>query len=120
MGSSSQIALANNMPNLNTSNTTQNAITILQTGIYEINYYCNMSLSVATSATLSIRQNGTVIPSTSLTRNVGISSNAMLINSVIVSLSQNDVIDMVLSAGLAASATLGSGVNASLSVKKIN
>ena len=108
--------LSNNMPNLNVTN----SLTILHAGVYEINYYCNLSLSLAASVSLSIRQNGTIIPSTTLSRTLNASTTAMLINSVILNLQQNDVIDMAFTSTLAATATLSNGVNASFSVKKIN
>lgn len=43
LGTQTQIPLPTTMPNLNTTYTTANSITVNQGGVYEINYYSNIS-----------------------------------------------------------------------------
>ena len=66
IGSATQIPLANAMPNLNTTYTPANSITVAQAGTYEINYFSNVSVTLGTTLTIAIRLNGTYIPSTVL------------------------------------------------------
>lgn len=120
IGSSTVIPLANNMPNKATSYTTNNSITTNEAGVYEINYFVNLSATVATTITLAVRRNGTNIDSTALSRALTVGTGTIYNGSIIVSLNANETIDMALSALLAANVTLGSGVNASLTIKKLN
>ena len=115
-----QIPLPNSAPNLNTTYTPENSITIEQAGTYEINYYSNMTAAVATTVTMSVRNNGTDIPSTVISRALSVGVSSIYSGSAIVELAAGDVIDMALSALLAVGVTLGTGVNATLSVKRIN
>ena len=108
------------MPNLNTTYTPANSITVAQAGTYEINYYSNMTAAAATTVTMAIRNNGTNIPSTVISRGLSIGVGSIYSGSVIVTLAAGAVIDMALSALLAVGVTLGTGVNATLSVKRIN
>ncbi len=116
----SQIPLANTMPNLNTSYATANSITVNQSGIYEINYFTNISVTVGTTVTLAVRQNGSNIPATVVTRALSLGTSSIYSGSVIVSLTAGSVIDMAISALVSVSATLGSGNSANLTVKKLN
>ena len=150
LGTQTQVPLANNMPNLNTTYTPTNSITVSQAGTYEINYYSNVSAALATTVTFAVRNNGTNIPSTIISRalSVGVGSiysgsvlvqlpantvidmavSALLAvgvtstytGSTIVTLAAGDVLDMAVSALLAVGLTLGTGVNATLSIKKLN
>lgn len=120
IGTQTQIPLPNNMPNSNTTYTPTNSITVTQAGTYEINYYSNVSAAVATTITLAIRNNGTNIPSTVINRALSIGVGSIYSGSVIVTLAAGDVIDMAISALLAVGVTLGTGVNSTLSVKKLN
>ena len=120
IGSSTQIPLANNMPNLNTTYTPTNSITVTQAGTYEINYFSNISAALATTVTQAVRINGTNIPSTIISRALQVGVGSTYAGSSIVTLAAGDVIDMAISALLAVGITLGTGVNATLSVKKLN
>lgn len=120
IGSATQIPLANNMPNLNTTYTPTNSITVTQAGTYEINYFSNVSAALGTTVTQAVRINGTNIPSTIISRILSVGVGSTYTGSTIVTLAAGDVIDMAISALLAVDLTLGSGVNATLSVKKIN
>ena len=69
---------------------------------------------------LYIRNNGTNIASTVISRVLSVGVGSIYSGSTIVTLAAGDVIDMAVSALLAVGVTLGSGVNATLSVKKLN
>lgn len=120
IGSATQIPLANSMPNLNTTYTPTNSITVAQAGTYEINYFSNVTAALGTTVTQAVRINGTNIPSTIISRILSVGVGSTYTGSTIVTLAAGDVIDMAISALLAVGLTLGSGVNATLSVKKIN
>ena len=108
------------MPNLNATYTPANSITATTAGNYEINYFSNVSVAIGTTVTQAVRINGTNIPSTVITRVLAVGVGSIYSGSVVVALAAGDVIDMALSALLAVGVTLGSGVNASLSIKKLN
>ncbi len=120
VGTQTQIALPSAMPNLNTTYTPANSITVTQAGTYEINYYSNVSVALGTTVTLAVRSNGTNIPDTVISRILSVGVGSLYSGSVIVTLPAGAVIDMAISALLAVGVTLGSGVNATLSVKKLN
>ena len=120
IGTQSQIALPSTMPNLNTTYTPANSITVTEAGTYEINYYSNVSVALGTTVTLAVRNNGTNIPDTVISRVLSVGVGSIYSGSVIVTLTAGDVIDMAISALLAVGVTLGSGVNATLSVKKLD
>lgn len=108
------------MPNLNTTYTPTNSITVTQAGTYEINYYSNISAAIGTTVTMAVRSNGTNIPDTVISRALSVGVGSIYSGSVIVTLPAGAVIDMAISALLAVGITLGSGVNATLSIKKID
>ena len=120
IGSATQIPLANAMPNLNTTYTPANSITVAQAGTYEINYFSNVSAAVGTTVTQAVRINGTNIPSTIISRALAVGVTSTYTGSTIVTLAAGDVLDMAVSALLAVGLTLGAGVNATLSIKKLN
>lgn len=120
IGSSTQIPLANALPNLNTTYTPTNSITVAQAGTYEINYFSNVSAALGTTVTQAVRINGSNIPSTVISRALSVGVGSIYSGSTIVTLAAGDVIDMAISALLAVGVTLGNGVNATLSVKKLN
>lgn len=120
IGTQTQIPLPSNMPNLNTTYTPTNSITVAQAGTYEINYYSNISVALGTTVTLAVRKNGTNIPDTVINRVLSVGVGSIYSGSVIVTLDAGDVIDMAISALLAVGVTLGTGVNSTLSVKKLN
>lgn len=120
IGTQSQIPLAVAMPNLNTTYATANSITVTTAGTYEINYFSNVSVALGTTLTLAVRSNGTNIPATVISRALSVGTSSVYSGSVIVTLPAGAVIDMAVSALIAVGVTLGSGTNASLTVKKIN
>ncbi len=120
IGTQSQVPLPVSMPNLNTTYTSTNSITVTQGGVYEINFYSNVSVALGTTLTLAVRANGTNIASTVISRALSVGTSSIYSGSVLVQLPANTVIDMAVSALLAVGVTLGSGTSASLTVKKIS
>jgi len=100
--------------------TPANSITVTTAGIYEINYFTILSVALGTTVTLSVRLNGTNIPNATVSRVLAVGVGSLFSGSIILSLAAGDVIDMALAALLAIGVTLGGGVNASLTVKKLN
>ncbi len=120
IGTQTQIPLPSSMPNLNTTYTPTNSITVAQAGTYEINYFTNLSVALGTTVTLAVRNNGTNIPNTVVSRVLSVGTGSIYSGSVIVTLTAGAVIDMAISALLAVGVTLGTGVNSTLTVKKLN
>ena len=100
--------------------TPANSITVTGPGTYEINYSTTLTAAVATTITLAVRINGTNIPSATISRLLSVGTSSLFNGSTVVTLAAGDVIDMALSALLAVGITLGSGVNATLTVKKLD
>lgn len=119
IGTQTQIPLPETLPNLNTTYTT-NGITVTEAGTYEINYFSNVSVALGTTLTQAVRVNGTNIPSTVISRALSVGVGSVYSGSTVVTLAAGDVVDMALSALLAVGVTLGSGVNATLTVKKLD
>lgn len=120
IGTQSQVPLPVSMPNLNTTYTPVNSITVNQGGTYEINYYTNVSVAIGTTLTLAVRANGTNIQQTIVSRTLSVGTSSVYSGSVLVQLSANTIIDMAVSALVAVGVTLGSGTTATLTVKKIS
>ena len=114
-----QVPLPTTLPNSNTSYTTSNSIIVNQSGVYEINYFLNVSVALGTTLTLAVRNNGTNIPSTVVSRLLSVGTSSVYSGSTIVSLNAGNVIDMAISALVAVGVNLSSGVNATLTVKRI-
>lgn len=108
------------MPLKNVTNTPANSLTVGTAGVYEINYYSNVSAALGTTVTMSVRRNGTAIPQASISRVLAVGVGSLYNGSIIIALNAGDVIDMALSALLAVGITLGGGVNTTLSVKQIS
>lgn len=120
LGGASQVGLPNAMPNLNVTYTPTNSITVAQAGSYEITYYLNATAAVATAVTMAVRNNGTNIPSATVSRLLSVGVESIYSGSTVVTLAAGDVIDMALSALLAVGITLGTGTNASLVITKLS
>lgn len=60
------------------------------------------------------------IPSATISRDLSVGTGSIYSGSVIVTLSPGDVVDMAASATLALGVTLGTGVNATISVKRLS
>ncbi len=112
--------MASTMPANAVTYTPANSITVGSAGTYEINYSTTLSVALGTTVTLAVRQNGTVIPDATISRVLSVGVGSLFSGSIIINLAAGAVIDMTLSALLAVGVTLGSGVNATLTVKKLN
>lgn len=119
-GETAQIPLASTMPSLNIDYNTQNAIVINQAGVYEINYFCNISTNVSRTVTVALRNNGTNINETVITRGLNDDYYYATTGSVILNLDANSTIDMAISLSSSATLTLGNNTSASITVKKLS
>lgn len=108
------------MPAENVTYIPANSITVGETGVYEINYFSNLSAALGTTVTMAVRVNGTNIPSAEVSRALSVGVTTPFSGSTIVNLTAGDVITMALSALIAVGVTLGNGVSATLSVKKLD
>ncbi len=120
LGGTTQLPIPTPMPLKNVTYAPANSITVGTTGVYEINYYTNLSAALGTTVTMSVRRNGTAIPQASISRVLAVGVGSLYNGSFIISLTAGDVIDMALSALLAVGVTLGGGVNTTLTVKQIS
>ncbi len=120
VGGTTQLPLPITMPSKNVTYTPANSITATAGGVYEINYYTNVSAALGTTVTMSVRRNGTAIPQASISRVLSVGVGSLYNGSFIISLNAGDVIDMAISALLAVGITLGGGVNTTLTVKQIS
>ncbi|MDE6469431.1 MAG: hypothetical protein K2L19_00225 [Eubacterium sp.] len=120
LGGTTVVPLPTAMPADSVTYAPANSITVTEAGVYEINYFSTLSAALGTTVTLAVRQNGTNIPSTAISRLLSVGVSSLYSGSTIVTLNAGDVIDMALSALLAVGVTLGSGVSATLTVKKLN
>lgn len=120
IGGTTQLPLPLTMPLKDVTNTPVNSLTVGTTGVYEINYFSNVSAAVGTTVTMSVRRNGTAIPEASISRLLSVGVSSLYSGSIILELNAGDVIDMALSALLAVGITLGDGVNTTLSIKQLD
>ena len=107
------------MPTSNVALGTNN-LTIQQSGVYEINYMFNASASLGAAVTLAVLRNGTAIPSTQEVHLLAIGIESIYSGSVLATLNAGDVLTIAVSALLALTLTLGTGVSVTLSVKRID
>ncbi len=97
-----------------------NSIVVANPGTYEINYSTTLTAAVATTITLAVRVNGVNVPSATISRVLAVGTSSLFSGSTIITLTAGSAVDMALSALLAVGITLGSGVNATLTVKKLD
>lgn len=121
LGNWLQVPLPVSMPSINANGTTENNLKLEQDGVYEINFFANLTVTKQTSLTLIIRKNQMNIPATVVTRQLSPNNEYIYSGSVIVELDADDKIDMALSTTEEdVMVNLGTGMNASLTVKKID
>lgn len=120
VGGTTQLPMAVTMPSKNTTYAPANSITAGTAGVYEINYYTNVSAALGTTVTLSVRRNGTAIPQATVPRVLSVGVGSLFSGSFLISLNAGDVIDMAISALIAVGVTLGGGVNTTLTIKQID
>ncbi len=116
-----QVPLSTTMTNINLKESSENNVILEQDGVYEINYFINISVNKQTSLTLIVRSNNINIPTSVITKQVLPGNETMWIGSFITDLKADDKIDMAISTNQEnVIITFGSGTNASLTVKKID
>lgn len=115
------LALATAMPNSNVTNGA-NSITIVEAGDYEVNYGLSGSTSGnPTTVTLQVAVNGAANPSTVMTHTLQSSiTSDVFTGSSIITLAAGDVVTLQALAGNTSTFTPSAGVNAYLTVKKLN
>ena len=96
------------------------SLTIEHSGIYEINYMFNGSSSLGTEVSLEVRRNGAPIDSTEVTHLLAVGVESIYSGSVIEQLFAGDVLELIVYAPYALNLTLGVGVAATLTVKKLD
>ena len=120
VGGTTQLPITTQMPLKNVTNAPANSLTVVNAGVYEINYYSNVSAALGTTVTLAVRRNGTAIPQATISRVLSVGVGSLYSGSFLIRLNAGDVIDMAISALLAVGVTLGGGVNTTLTVKQID
>ena len=120
IGGTTQIPLPSNAPSAGVTYTPANSITVATAGTYEINYNTTLTAALATTVTFAVRVNGTDVPSATISRALSVGTSSLFNGSTVVALTAGSVVDMALSALLAVGITLGSGLNALLSIKKLD
>ena len=115
-----QVALASTMPGSGMTNTPANSVTVTEAGTYELSYNAILSPASNGQLTLSVRQNGTDIPSTPITRTTTPAGVDVFSGDAIVTLAANDVLDLAVTSIAAETVTMGNGVNAMLTVKRLD
>ena len=122
-----QVPLPSSMPSININGSIENGDEFINTlkmeqdGIYEINYFVNVSVSKETELTLIVRKNTVNIPSSVITKKVLANTDISYNGSIIVELKADDEIDMELSAtDEDTEITFGNGTTATLTAKKID
>lgn len=108
------------MPSSNVDLSPANALRVLESGVYEINYMFNASASIGAFVTLAARRNGAIIPSTEETHLLAVATQSIYAGSVIEYLNAGDIIDLVVSAVVALTLRLGLDVTTTLTIKKLN
>lgn len=115
-----QVALATTMPETGMTYTPANSVTLTEAGTYELSYNAALTSVNAGDVTLSVRQNGTDIASTPITKTMTAGESALFSGDTVVTLNANDVLDLAVTSTVAGDVTLGNGVNAMLTVKRLN
>ena len=116
-----QVPLIENMYNINIIDSKENSITLEQDGVYEINYFINVTPNKTVTLTVMIRDNTVMMPETVLTKQVSANDNVSLNGNTIVELSAGHTLDMQLSVTEDnVSINFGPGITASLNVKKLD
>ena len=68
VGGTTQLPLPSTMPLKNVAYSPANSITASTAGVYEVNYYTNVSAAIGTTVTMAVRRNGTEIPQATVSR----------------------------------------------------
>ena len=113
------ISLSEAGPTNNMTTGTENALTIVDDGIYLINYYFSGSSTNAGTITVDVKQNATAIGSTSISKAVTASTNTDFVGSTINTLVAGDQIGLDIKSSVATTVTPNTGNNAYLNIIRI-
>ncbi len=113
------IPLTETMPSLNVTYS-DNSIIIGASGVYELNYQCNLSPSSSSTITLALRNGGNVISETTIISQINDNYDSLISGSCLIELDRGSTIDMAVSTSDSSNVILASGVNSSIIVKKVN
>lgn len=119
-GTQNVLPMDTDMPSANVTLNPANSLTIQESGDYEINYMFHANASIGAALTLAVRRNANDLPSTEERHTLAVGTESIYSGSVIESLSAGDIIDIAVTAEVAMSLILSTGVSVTLTVKKLN
>lgn len=114
------VPLGSTGPTNNVTTSTQNTLTITQSGVYLVEYFFSGSSSINTELTLEVKQNSVPIGSTTIEKNVTANTETDFVGSTINSFSAGDEIGLTLQSSQAATITPASGTNAYLNITRLS
>lgn len=114
------VPLTSTGPALFANYDTENAIDIKQTGFYQISYYFSATPKTNCNLTISVRDNDLLLPASNLNVNWQANTINNVSNSIITSLSSEDVLTLSIRSTTDTDLTFGEFANAVLSIAKIN
>lgn len=113
------VPLTETMPSLNVTYS-NNSIIIGESGVYELNYQCNLAPSTSSTITLTLRNGGNVISQTTIISELNDNYDSLISGNCLLELTSGSAIDMAISTSDSSNIILASGVNSYIIVKKIN
>lgn len=116
---SQNIPLGSTGPTNNITTNTQNALTITETGVYQVDYYFSGSSSAAGLLTVEVKQNNTPIGSTTINKNVTQNENNIFVGNTINNFTVGDTILLDIKSSVEATITPDTGTNAYLNIIRI-
>ena len=114
------IPLGNNGPTNKITTATQNTLTIVENGVYLVEYGFSGSSSTNATLTVEVKQNANAIDSTSIVKTVTANNNADFNSSTINSFAVGDEIGLSIKSSTAATITPANGTNAYLNIVRIS
>ncbi len=115
------VPLIEELTNINIINSTENALILEQDGVYELIFFLNAMIDKDAKITLMIRENDVMIPTTVIAKQVKANTEVSFNGSTIIELNAGNKLDMQISATEDnVTVTLGTGITAFLSIKKID
>lgn len=115
-----QIPLRGAMPTSDITIGADNSFTINLPGDYEICYMLRGTFSAATDATVAVRVNAVNVESTTMTRSTDAGVNTLFAGSAIVTLAQNDKVDLAVSSTQTGTFDYYGGTVSELSLKRLD
>ncbi len=116
---SQNIPLGSTGPTNNITTNTQNALTITQTGVYQVDYYFAGSSSAAGNITVEVKQNATPIGSSTIVKPVTVGTTSSFVGNTINNFTVGDTILLDIKSSVQATVTPSTGTNAYLNIIRI-